>query len=51
MKLFYLTGAEDDPRFSPSCWRIKMALKHKGWLSIWWRRGESNPRPKVFHQL
>ena len=28
--LFDLAGAEDDRRFSPYCWRVKMALKHKG---------------------
>jgi glutathione S-transferase len=30
MKLYDLAGAEDDRRFSPYCWRVKMALKHKG---------------------
>jgi glutathione S-transferase len=28
--LYDLAGAEDDRRFSPYCWRAKMALKHKG---------------------
>jgi glutathione S-transferase len=28
--LYDLAGAEDDRRFSPYCWRVKMALKHKG---------------------
>src|ERR1044071_2431378 len=28
--LFDLAGAEDDRRFSPDCWRTKMALAHKG---------------------
>src|SRR6201988_732112 len=28
--LYDLAGAEEDRRFSPYCWRIKMALKHKG---------------------
>src|SRR5579871_2203376 len=28
--LYDLAGAEDDRRFSPYCWRIRMALKHKG---------------------
>src|SRR3954468_20494448 len=28
--LYDLAGAEDDRRFSPYCWRTKMALKHKG---------------------
>lgn len=30
MILYDLAGAEDDRRFSPHCWRIKMALLHKG---------------------
>jgi glutathione S-transferase len=30
MLLYDLAGAEDDRRFSPYCWRIKMALRHKG---------------------
>jgi glutathione S-transferase len=30
IKLWDLAGAEDDRRFSPYCWRAKMALKHKG---------------------
>ena len=30
MKLYDLAGASDDLRFSPNCWRIKMALVHKG---------------------
>ncbi|MEQ1649202.1 MAG: glutathione S-transferase family protein [Hyphomicrobiaceae bacterium] len=28
--LFDLAGADPDVRFSPYCWRTKMALKHKG---------------------
>jgi len=30
IKLYDLAGAEDDCRFSPFCWQVKMALKHKG---------------------
>jgi glutathione S-transferase len=30
MKLYDLAGAESERRFSPFCWRIKMALAHKG---------------------
>lgn len=30
LKLYDLAGAEDDRRFSPPCWQVKMALKHKG---------------------
>jgi Glutathione S-transferase, N-terminal domain len=30
IKLYDLAAAEDDRRFSPYCWRAKMALKHKG---------------------
>jgi glutathione S-transferase len=30
MELWDLAAAEDDRRFSPYCWRIKLALAHKG---------------------
>jgi glutathione S-transferase len=30
LQLYDLAGAEPERRFSPYCWRIKMALKHKG---------------------
>jgi glutathione S-transferase len=30
LKLYDLAGAEPERRFSPYCWRIKMALTHKG---------------------
>jgi glutathione S-transferase len=30
LKLYDLAGAEADRRFSPYCWRIRMALAHKG---------------------
>lgn len=30
IKLYDLAGAEDTRRFSPPCWQVKMALKHKG---------------------
>jgi len=30
IKLWDLAAAEDDRRFSPHCWRVKMALRHKG---------------------
>jgi glutathione S-transferase len=30
LKLWDLAAAEDDRRFSPYCWRAKMALAHKG---------------------
>lgn len=30
LKLYDLAGAEDDRRFSPYCWRVKLALAHKG---------------------
>src|SRR5487761_1101929 len=29
LKLYDLAGAESDRRFSPYCWRVKMALAHK----------------------
>jgi glutathione S-transferase len=39
IKLYDLAAAEDDRRFSPNCWRSKMALKHKGleFETIPWR--------------
>ena len=30
IKLYDLAGAETDRRFSPYCWRARMALAHKG---------------------
>ena len=30
IRLYDLAGAEDERRFSPHCWRVKMALAHKG---------------------
>ncbi len=33
MTLYDLAGQDDDLRFSPYCWRVKMALAHKG-LSV-----------------
>lgn len=29
-RLYDLAGADDDCRFSPACWRVRMALAHKG---------------------
>jgi glutathione S-transferase len=39
LQLYDLAGAESDRRFSPYCWRVKMALVHKGlpFISIPWR--------------
>ena len=44
IKLFDLAGAEDDRRFSPYCWRVKMALLHKGldFETIPWRFTEKD---------
>src|SRR4051794_2852254 len=44
LKLYDLAGAEDDRRFSPYCWRVKMALKHKGldFETIPWRFTEKD---------
>jgi glutathione S-transferase len=42
--LYDLAGAEDERRFSPYCWRIKMALKHKGldFETVAWRYTEKD---------
>ena len=42
--LYDLAGQEDDRRFSPYCWRVKMALKHKGldFETIPWRYTEKD---------
>lgn len=42
IKLYDLAAAEDERRFSPYCWRIKMALKHKGleFETVPWRFSE-----------
>ena len=42
--LYDLAAAEDDRRFSPYCWRVKMALKHKGlsFETIPWRFTEKD---------
>ena len=44
IKLYDLAGAEDDRCFSPYCWRVKMALKHKGldFETIPWRFTEKD---------
>jgi glutathione S-transferase len=44
IQLYDLAGAEDDRRFSPYCWRVKMALKHKGLAfdTIPWRFTEKD---------
>jgi len=44
LKLYDLAGAEPDRRFSPYCWRIKMALAHKGLAveTIPWRFTEKD---------
>ena len=44
IKLYDLAGADDERRFSPYCWRVKMALKHKGldFETIPWRFTEKD---------
>jgi glutathione S-transferase len=44
IKLYDLAGAETDRRFSPFCWRSKMALTHKGleFETIPWRYADKD---------
>lgn len=44
MKLFDLSGSEDDRKTSPYCWRIRLALAHKqlGFSSVPWRAEEKD---------
>ena len=44
MKLYDLAGAEDDRRFSPFCWRARLALAHKGLVceTVPWRFTEKD---------
>ena len=46
--LYDLAGAEADRRFSPFCWRIRMALAHKGFevATIPWRFTEKDKLPQ-----
>ena len=44
MQLFDLAGAADDVRFSPNCWRTRLALAHKGLpvATVAWRFTEKD---------
>lgn len=44
MKLFDLSGEEDDRKISPYCWRTRLALAHKklGFASVPWRAEEKD---------
>src|SRR5260370_19763197 len=46
--MYDLAGAESDRRFSPFCWRSKMALAHKGLAveTVPWRFTEKAKLPK-----
>jgi len=46
--MYDLAGAEADRRFSPFCWRAKMALAHKGLAveTVPWRFTEKNQLPQ-----
>jgi len=46
--LYDLAGAEPDRRFSPFCWRTKMALAHKGLEAetVPWRFTEKEKLPQ-----
>ncbi|HEV2335615.1 MAG TPA: glutathione S-transferase family protein [Stellaceae bacterium] len=51
ISMYDLAGAEADRRFSPFCWRARMALAHKGLAvaTVPWRFTEKDklPRPNV----
>ena len=42
IQLYDLAGADENLRFSPFCWRVRMALAHKGLVyeTIPWRYGD-----------
>ncbi len=44
LRLFDLAGADDDIRFSPNCWRTRLAIAHKGLTveTIAWRFTEKD---------
>ncbi len=44
LRLFDLAGADDEVRFSPNCWRTRLALAHKGLAveTIAWRFTEKD---------
>lgn len=44
LALYELAGAEEERRFSPYCWRVRMALRHKGleFQAIPWRFTEKD---------
>ncbi len=44
LKLYDLAGAESERRFSPYCWRVRMAIAHKGLdvETIPWRFGDKD---------
>src|SRR5690242_9437421 len=46
--MYDLAGAETDRRFSPFCWRARMALAHKGLAvdTVPWRFTEKDELPK-----
>lgn len=48
MKLYDLAGADETLRFSPFCWRTKMALAHKGLAAetVAWRFTEKSALPQ-----
>ncbi len=48
IKLYDLAGQDDQLRFSPTCWRAKMALAHKGLEvdSLPWRFTEKDQLPE-----
>jgi glutathione S-transferase len=48
LKLYDLAGADEGRRFSPHCWRVRMALAHKGLAvqTVPWRFTEKDRLPQ-----
>jgi Glutathione S-transferase, N-terminal domain len=50
LRLYDLAGAQPERRFSPYCWRIRLALAHKS-LPVETYRGALPRKPRLRHQV